>query len=474
MQERIKKLGLNTFLVFIGKAGSSIIGLLMLPFYTHWLSTDEYGTTDLITTYASILMGIMSCCVADAIFVFPKDADEKGRTRYYTSGYIFMALMTGLFFVIMALLEMIGKHLSWTGVLIDKVWYVFAFGVCQFLQQYSQSFTRSIDRMRVFSVSGVVYTGAIAFFSFFLLPRFGLDGYLFAMLSAMLVATIYTVIASRSYLYFSIGEFDKLSLIQLLKYGIPLIPNSLMWWIVNGINRPIMEANLGLDALGIYAVANKFPLLLSTLVTVFGTAWGITMLEEFGKPDFNHFFNKTLRVLFYVMIVGACLIASCSKLIIFIFADAAYFDAWKYIPILTLGIVLQNYSGIIGGIFMAEKTSKYYFYSSIWGAVASLVATITCIKLFGLQGAAIAIAFSFLVMSVARLVYAWKHINEMHVGWFVVMTLLYILFCVVVLMDAPLYVNIPLYAIILLVISVLSKQELIPVWMTIKQRLGGK
>ena len=43
MQDRYKRLGKNTILVFMGKAGSSLVGLLMLPFYTHWLSTDEYG-----------------------------------------------------------------------------------------------------------------------------------------------------------------------------------------------------------------------------------------------------------------------------------------------------------------------------------------------------------------------------------------------------------------------------------------------
>lgn len=472
MQERYKKLGLNTILVFIGKAGSSIIGLLMLPFYTHWLSTDEYGTTDLITTYAAIVGGFLTCCVADAIFIFPKDADKKGRTKYYTSGYMFVAVMTIVFGVLVFTLNAIGVNNNWTGVFFEKIWFVLAFAVCQFLQQYSQSFTRSIDKMKVYSITGIVYTGGIALLSFFLLPSYGLSGYLYAMLVANLLATVFTIIASGSYQYISINGFDKSYLIELLKYGIPLIPNSLMWWIVNGINRPIMEANLGLDALGIYAVANKFPLLLSTLVGIFGTAWGITMLEEFGKPDFNRFFNRTIRMLFFVMIIGACVITACSKLIISIFADEAYFEAWKYVPVLTLSIVFQNFSGTIGGVFMAEKKSKYFFYSSVWGAMASLIATVACIKMWGLQGAAIAMAISFLVMSISRLIYAWKHINEMNLLWYVAMTLLYILFIVVVLIDAPLYINIPLYFLIITCVCLISRREIVPVWEIIKSKFN--
>lgn len=468
MQERYKKLGLNTILVFIGKAGSSIIGLLMLPFYTHWLSTDEYGTTDLITTYAAILMGFMTCCIADAIFIFPKDADKKGRTYYYTSGYLFVAVTTVFWGVGLVLLYYLANCFSWGGVFFERTWYIFAFAICQFLQQYTQSFTRSIDKMKVYTITGIVYTGGIALFSFFLLPYYGLEGYLFAMIFANLISTGFTIIASGSYKYLSIHGFNNESLRELLRYGIPLIPNGLMWWIVNGLNRPIMEANLGLEALGLYAVANKFPLLLSTLVGIFNTAWSITLLEEFGKPDFNFFFNRTIKMLYFVMITGACIIAALSKVIIYLFADNAYFEAWNYIPVLTLSIVFQNFSGLIGGVFSAEKTSKYFFYSSIWGAASSLIATYLCIKLWGLQGAAIAMAFSFFVMSVVRIIFAWKRISQIQLSWYFMVTLLYILFIAVVLIDKPLIINIPLYIVIVSVICFVSKDVIIPVWETVK------
>ena len=241
-----------------------------------------------------------------------------------------------------------------------------------------------------------------------------------------------------------------------------------MWWIVNGLNRPIMESNLGLDALGLYAVANKFPLLLSTLVGIFGTAWSITMLEEFGKPDFNRFFNRTVKMLYFVTIVGACVITAFSKLIIYVFADAAFFDAWKYVPVLTLSIVFQSFSGTIGGVFAAEKKSKYFFYSSIWGAVVSVLATIAFIRFWGLQGAAIAVAFSFLVMSISRLIYAWKHINEMKLLWYILLTFLYVVFIFFVLFDLPLYINVPVYIILLMIICYMSRDVMMPVLDTIK------
>ncbi len=468
MQNRYKRLGKNTFWVFIGRAGSSIISMLMLPFYTHWLSSGEYGTYDLINTYSMILTGLISCSIADSIFIFPKNADEQGRTKYYSSGYLFVFVTTCCFALFMWLLQLIGGKLSWSGVFFEKSWFILAFAVCQFIQQYSQSFTRSIDRMRIYSYTGVIFTGSIALFSFYLLPRYGLNGYLYAIIFANLLSSGFTILASGSHKYISLVAFDRKYLVELLKYGIPLFPNGLMWWLVNSMNRPVMESYLGLEAVGLYSVAHKFPSMLSILVNVFGTAWSITMLEEFGKPDFNHFFNRTIKMLYFVMIVGCCMIAALSKIIVMIFADSSYFEAWKYIPVLTFSIVMQLLSTNVGGVFMAEKKSKYFFYSSIWGALASLIATLGCIKLWGLQGAAIAVAFSCFVMVVARMVYAWKHINEMPIWWYVIMTLLCLLFIIVVVIDLPLYINIPIYLVILTVICFLSRDVLKPVFETAK------
>ena len=130
--------------------------------------------------------------------------------------------------------------------------------------------------------------------------------------------------------------------------------------------------------------------------------------------------------------------------------------------------MFQSFSGTIGGVFAAEKKSKYFFYSSIWGAVVSVLATIAFIRFWGLQGAAIAVAFSFLVMSISRLIYAWKHINEMKLLWYILLTFLYVVFIFFVLFDLPLYINVPVYIILLMIICYMSRDVMMPVLDTIK------
>jgi O-antigen/teichoic acid export membrane protein len=63
---KYRRLGKNTLLVFVGNMGARVIGLLMLPFYTRWLSVEDYGTTDIINAYVSLLLGLVSACIADS------------------------------------------------------------------------------------------------------------------------------------------------------------------------------------------------------------------------------------------------------------------------------------------------------------------------------------------------------------------------------------------------------------------------
>ena len=87
---KYKRLGKNTFLVFIGNTGSKLIALVMLPFYTSWLSVEDYGVTDIINVYVSFLVSIVSCCIAESIFIFPKGQKVEKQKQYFSSGIVFV------------------------------------------------------------------------------------------------------------------------------------------------------------------------------------------------------------------------------------------------------------------------------------------------------------------------------------------------------------------------------------------------
>lgn len=414
MDNRYKKLGKNTILVFVGQAGSSLISLLMLPLYTHWLSTEEYGTVDLMSTYATILLSIVTCCISSAIFIFPKDASNVDKTKYFSSGFLFALLTVVLFCVFNCFLGFIYRDGSF---LKTYSWHTLLLMFSMFVQKYFQQFTRSLENMKVFAATGVIYTIAVALFAIVLIPHFHLIGYINSLIFANIISALFSFFFSKSYKFFSC-HISVSHLKTLLSYSIPLIPNTIMWWLVNGMNRPLMEAYLGVSAVGIFAVANKFPGIINMIANVFSNAWGISMLDEIDKPGFSEFFNKVYKLISFLSFFVSFVIIILSKEIIGIFASESFLEASHVLPLLVIAAVLDSSSGLVGGVFMAIKRSKFFLYSSATGAFISLIATFFLMKQWGLIGCALAILISFLVVFIMRVFFAWKYIKGFSVHYY--------------------------------------------------------
>lgn len=434
---KYSRLGKNTLLVFLGNAGSKLIGLIMLPFYTKWLAVDDYGLTDILNVYVSLLLCIVTCCIAESLFIFPKGVNDEKKKEYFSSGVMFLVASMAITASVFAAISFLDYQFEWVNSFTNHLWIIYSMMGCSMLQQVTQQFTRSLDKMIIYSVTGIVVTVFTAFFAFLFIPLYGVYGYVLSINLAQLTGAFYSFFFSKSYIYLSFKFVSIERCIEMLKYSIPLIPNGIMWWLVGALNRPIMEANLGLYEVGLYAVANKFPSIISTLFLVFGTSWQISVLEEFGKPGYSGYFNKVFRLVFTILFLVLVVLTLSSEFIVDMIADNKYHEAWKYLPILALGVVLSNVSGMAGSNFSASRESKYYFYSSIWGGVSAIIMNVILIPLWGLYGAAISVVISYMTMSISRISYSWKYVKIANVTNLIINIILVIILQVVVITEQP-------------------------------------
>lgn len=82
-----KKLGLNSLLIFIGNLGSKLIVFLMLPFYTKFLSPQQFGKADLIMSYISLVIPIITMIVTEAVFRLPVGKDIEDKKKYFSNSF---------------------------------------------------------------------------------------------------------------------------------------------------------------------------------------------------------------------------------------------------------------------------------------------------------------------------------------------------------------------------------------------------
>ena len=76
---KYKRLVTDTIVFALGNLGSKVILFFMVPLYTNYLSTEEYGTSDLVFTVAQLLVPFVSLVIFDAVLRFglSKNANKK-------------------------------------------------------------------------------------------------------------------------------------------------------------------------------------------------------------------------------------------------------------------------------------------------------------------------------------------------------------------------------------------------------------
>lgn len=456
---KYKRLLNNSIWNFLGNSGSKLISFILFPFYTKWLGTEGYGFSDLITTYSSLFGGIVTLSLSDAILIFIKNADDK--KKYYSS--IIGAVTT--FFVIWLLLSFIFKTFGYNnGFIFENLYYILFVIITNFLQTSSQQMALALDKIKVYAFSGIIYCLLIFFFSWVLIPLYGVIGYIYAMILSNIITALYSVIMTCSWRYLSLTSIRINAILEVLKYSVPLIPNAIMWWLVSSLNRPLLENHLGLSAIGIFAVANKFPAIITMLFSIFSTSWTISVIEEYNKPKFDTFYNTVYKVLFSIIVILSLLLMLFSKWIICIFTPSEFHIAYRYMLILIISSVFSCMASYFGTCFAVVKESKYFFYSTLWGAVTAVIFNYVLIPRFAIYGAAISMLLSFFISAASRYLYSLKFVNaKVHYTTFLYSLLMCCTVLSILFIDSFVLHSI-IVAVSMVIIFINSKKDFMPIY----------
>lgn len=410
-QNKYKRLGINTIFTFIGNVGPQFISFLLVPFYTYWLTKEDYGIQDMILTYMVFIVPYLALGLYEAVFLFPKDKPIEEQKKYFTTAVNTITVSISIFLAIWFIVPSSVHEMVLPGKMRDYELYLIIAIASGPYQRVMQNFARSLDKMRVYSITGVVYALLVLVFSLTVVPKYGLAGFFIAFLSAQILSTIYTFCGIKGWRYYSLRDSDRQILSSMLKYSIPLVPNATMWWVVNSINRPIMLSTVGLEEMGLYAVAHRFPSIISTLFTVFFSALQISVIEEYGKKTYSTFYNNVFRVILVMLISVMFFFMLFGDLMFDILVDDKFHSAVFYLPILSVGAILSSISAYVGSTFTVLKKTMYFLYSSILAAVVAIIANLLLIPKFGVMGACIAICLSQLAMFLYRWYKSYRYVN---------------------------------------------------------------
>ena len=397
-----KYLAKNVGLLTIGQFGSKLLTFFLVPLYTNVLTTEEYGTYDVFNTTISLLIPILTLNILEAVVRFTIDKDtDKSIVFSYSLKVLLMGFCALLAFITA------NSIFGWIEILKQYAIYFMLSYLLSALSGILVAFARGIDHVKDVSISGVISTFVLVLLNilFLLVFKIGLDGYFLAHILGIGAQCIYLSISIKPLAYIKFYKNtpeNKSVQKKLTNYSIPMIANSIGWWINNASDRYIVIWMCGVAANGIYSVGYKIPSILSIIQLIFNQAWILSAVKDFDPEDKNGFFSKLYSTYGFVMVFLCSGIIMFDRLLASFLYAKDFYEAWKYVPFLLISIIFGALSGFIGGIFSAVKNSKIYAQSTIIGAICNVILNIIFIHFWGPIGAAIATAISFWIVFVIR------------------------------------------------------------------------
>ena len=86
-----KQLAKNTLIIFFGRVCTQLISYFLLPLYTAYLATSEYGLVDLVQTYITLLVPIVTLELEMSVFRYLIDVRGKEKdTKVLMSNNFFI------------------------------------------------------------------------------------------------------------------------------------------------------------------------------------------------------------------------------------------------------------------------------------------------------------------------------------------------------------------------------------------------
>lgn len=398
---KYQTLAANTILMSVGTFGSKLLVFLMVRFYTGYLTPAEYGTADLITQTANLLIPLVSLDITDAVFRFAADR-RGGQSDAFSVGLRTITLGSVGLLAVIVLLQKLPEVRAY-GFLLA------AFVIASCYHALCAHFVRARGNTALFVAQGFFYTALFIGLNvlFLAVLRWGIRGYVLSTTVANLITTAVLIWKARLWRYVRLSPKHSLRR-KMLRYCIPLIPAAIFWWIMGVSDRYMVKWFLGSDANGIYAVAYKIPTILTILTTVFMDAWQLSAIAESSgdRRAQLRFYGRIWDAFVSAVVLGAGGIIALSPLLIRILADEPYYDAWRYIPMLTLSMAAAAFSNFMGSVYVVTKKSTASFWTSLVGAGTNIVLNLWLIPLIGIQGAAAATFASCLTVFLLRLVNA--------------------------------------------------------------------
>ncbi len=433
VREQLKALSKETLIYGASTMIGKFLSFLLVPFYVNVLrNASEYGISTTLFTYASFLNIIFTLGLEAAYFRYAAKGEGEERSmaeerRLFSSPFIVVLLFGGTLSLLMYTLA---PSLAWPifhdpkvniTPMLPMLTRILQLGagivLLDSLTVLPFAVLRLDHRARWFATirfTNIALTIALNFL-FILGFHWGVEGIFRANLIAssvmmsMLLPTIWRRLEWR---------ITPSVIKKLLPFGLTNVPAYIGAMMVQVIDRPIVQAYLGLAMLGIYQANYRMGLIMMVFVSLFEYAWRPFFLRQARTDDararvifsrvFTYFMLIALVAFLFLSLALPYLVSHPLPFIHRRLLTKEYLPGMNIIPVVLAAYIFQGmYTNFIAGIYISEQNRKLPLITGI-GAAVNIISNLLLIPMLGIMGAALATLFAYMAMALAIYIIAQK------------------------------------------------------------------
>ena len=389
----------NTTIYALGDIIPRLIGFISLPILTRYLSPSDYGIVNYVNTLNTFLLALGFLCVNTYFLVFyyrSKNKEEQKKLLGNLSSFIilFNALLViillffGEYFFIA-----LGSKIAFYPYIIIAVFTNF-FNLFSILPS---ALFRALEKPLPLTILNIS-RGIIAFALTLVLVIYFDYTALGVLYANLIVNFIFAFVFMYMIRHHIIWNLNFKQIKEALAFSLPLVPGAIAYYLTTISDRILIDKYLSLSDLGIYGIAATIALILNIFSFGAYKAFEPYIFKNWGSDQFESVFQNIRNSYVYVLLIGALLLCVFSKEFFLLLTDVQFHSAYRYVPMIIIGVYSSSLSLLYGTIITAKGKTKINSMIVIIGATISVTLNVMFLPKYGLITAAVVSSFAMTVM----------------------------------------------------------------------------
>ncbi len=396
---QIGRLGKHSAIYGLGGLVSRILAVLLLPLYTRYLSTSDYGKVETLVAATTVLAIVLRGGISSAFFRFTFDSQDPERRR--------AVLRTSFWFTMTTATAGLAGGLVLSGSIAralfghDGDWKLVAAAFVGLWAQMNYEQLTSVFRVEERSVAYVCASLANILITVGVTVALvvALDQGPLGVIVGNFTGTLAVYLALLGYRREQLGlTFDRGLLREMNRFGMPLVPSALFLWTTNFSDRFFLVKLDGADEVGLYSVGVRIASAMVLLLTAFRMAWPAFAYSIESDAEAKRTYGFVLTYLLVVSSWVAAALGLLSPWLVEWLTAPEFNEASRVVsPLAFAAVAFGGYIVISIGVGRAKRTQFNWVITGA-AAVLNVALNLALIPPYGMMGAAIATVAAYTLM----------------------------------------------------------------------------